>query len=205
MAMNMILPAPTLETPHEWKGMRVGIFGGSFNPPHAGHMHVAKIAIEHFKLDALWWMVSPANPLKEGRHMPNAGARLELVQKLLEGTQERMVATDIEIQMGTCFSYDTVVALRKNFKGTEFIWIAGMDCAENFHLWKNWQELPLLMPFAFFARPLIGASAGCERLKNTPSIPQHMQFDGTLRPGVYWRCDTEMLDISSTALRDNAI
>ncbi|HEY8963324.1 MAG TPA: nicotinate (nicotinamide) nucleotide adenylyltransferase [Alphaproteobacteria bacterium] len=195
--MSVITPEPHLLSAQRWRGLRIGILGGSFNPPHAGHLHIAKLAMTKFKLDAVWWLVSPGNPLK-GNPKGDLQKRLKLVRDFI-ADQPRMTASDIEAQMGTRFTYDTVAGLSKHFPQTKFLWIAGMDNAQKFDQWQNWQDLPNLMPFAFYDRPG-GAKLKAGKLKQNKAIPQRKKIK-KLKPGVYWIMNGAALDLSSTALR----
>ncbi len=137
---------------YRWRGLRVGLFGGSFNPPHAGHLEISRAALRILKLDAIWWMVSPRNPLKsEGIYSP-LSERLELCSNLLLN-DPRMLATDIEDQLGTIRSYDTVTALQSCFPATNFVFLMGTDSAQNFHRWYRWQEIVNRISLAVLERP----------------------------------------------------
>lgn len=135
--------------------MRVGLFGGSFNPPHAGHLAISRAALRILKLDAVWWMVSPRNPLKSAGIYSPLSERLELSQALLRN-DPCMIATDIEDQLGTFRSYDTLLALRSCFPTTDFVFLMGTDSAQNFHRWHRWQSIPDLVSLAVMERPPAG-------------------------------------------------
>lgn len=198
--MSALFSPPRLSSAAAWRGLRVGVFGGSFNPPHAGHMHIAKAAMRRFDLDAVWWMVTPGNPLKVAHARQDTQERLAQVADMIVG-EPKMVATDIECQMGTRYAIDTVMGLKAHFPQTEFIWVAGMDSAAHFHLWQDWQQLPLLMPFAFFDRPPETTKFMCGRVRNHKGFEHHYSYTGALHSGVYWVLDEKTLDISSSALR----
>lgn len=198
--MSIEISAPVIDNATPWRGMRVGVFGGSFNPPHIGHLHIAKAALERFELDAVWWVVSSGNPLKESGARDDVAHRMGLVEAMIAG-QPKMVASDIESQMGTRFAIDTVLGLQRHFEDTEFVWIAGMDNAAQFHLWQDWQKLPNLMPFAFFDRPPVHTKDACNVLREYQGFEHHQQYDGNLRKGVYWVMDAGLVDMSSSALR----
>ncbi|EBV3600234.1 nicotinic acid mononucleotide adenylyltransferase, partial [Salmonella enterica subsp. enterica serovar Virchow] len=84
LKMTDKVPARYLRMPFATKGMQVGLFGGSFNPPHPGHALVAEIALRRLQLDQLWWMVTPGNPLKSKRELAPLAERIALSEKLAE-------------------------------------------------------------------------------------------------------------------------
>jgi nicotinate-nucleotide adenylyltransferase len=131
-------------------GMRVGLFGGSFDPPHAGHLHVARTALARLGLDRVWWLVTPGNPLKQWR--PGAqDARLAAVRALAD--EPRMVATDIETRLDTTRTADLVEHLTDAYPGVRFVWIMGSDSLAGFHRWGRWQEIARRVPICVVARP----------------------------------------------------
>lgn len=140
---------------NRWRGLRVGLFGGSFNPPHEGHLAISRAALRILKLDAVWWMVSPRNPLKSAGIYSLLSERLELCSNLLL-SDPRMLATDIEDQLGTFRSYDTIIALRSCFPATDFVFLMGTDSAQNFHHWYRWQEITDRIALAVLERPPAG-------------------------------------------------
>ena len=136
----------------QWRGMRVGLLGGSFNPPHAGHLHISRIALRMLKLDAIWWLVSPQNPLKRALDYKPLPVRLAACNVLLD-KEPRMMATSIEDDLGTKRSFDTLTALRAGYTGTDFIFLMGSDSAQSFHQWYRWREIPGLAALGILARP----------------------------------------------------
>jgi nicotinate-nucleotide adenylyltransferase len=131
-------------------GMKVGLFGGSFDPAHEGHALVAETALKRLGLDRVIWLVSPGNPLK-----PNApaelGRRLQSARRLARGP--RMVVSDAETRIGQRYTIDTVRALKARFPGVRFVWIMGADSLLGFHLWRGWTELMREVPMAIVTRP----------------------------------------------------
>lgn len=196
---------PTLHDGHRWRGMRIGLLGGSFNPPHAGHMHIAQLALSKFGLDFVWWIVTPQNPLKNTHGMAPYKTRHGLVEDLTAG-HPRMMATHLENDLGTRYTYETVNALKTRFPLTEFIWICGMDNARIFHRWDRWRQLINDMPVAFIARPPAGSLVqGCP-LKMLPQRLHHYSPRGRKTPlsppKITWLHGTKMVDISSTQIRN---
>ena len=129
---------------------RIGLFGGSFDPPHSGHMHVAKTALKRLDLDQVWWFPARGNPLKA---TPGEfDARLAAVQIMLE-THRAMKVSDVEAHAGLTYTIDLVRLMRAHCPNAQLVWIMGSDSLENFHEWKDWQSLAKLIPIAVIARP----------------------------------------------------
>src|SRR5688572_4122884 len=100
-------------------GLRIGLLGGSFNPPHDGHVHVSEAALRKLRLDYVWWLVSPQNPLKSSRGMASFAKRLEAASRYA-ATHPRVVATGIEAVLGTRFTIDTLRELKRHFPQVHF-------------------------------------------------------------------------------------
>lgn len=128
----------------------VGLLGGSFNPPHAGHLHISNQAITSLGLKEVWWIVSPRNPLKED-YTHNYKKRLDACKKFLQGTKIKI--TEVERFSKSHYSCDTIRALRKKFPRIRFVWLIGADNMHFFHYWKNWGNIFLEIPIAVFSRP----------------------------------------------------
>ena len=129
-----------------------GLLGGSFNPAHAGHRRISLEAIERLGLTELWWLVSPGNPLKEGRSdMAPLAARLASARVMAK--RSRIVPTAIEAEFGTRYTADTLRKLQRRFPNRRFIWIMGADNLAQFHLWRDWRKIARAMPIAVIARP----------------------------------------------------
>ena len=131
--------------------MRVGLLGGSFNPAHAGHLHVARSALRALGLDQVWLLVSPGNPLKPRAGMAAPAARLAGAQSVADG--RRVVATDIEAHLGTRFTLDTLRALRRRFPRVRFVWLMGADNLAQLPRWRRWMDIARMVPFAVLPRP----------------------------------------------------
>ena len=131
--------------------MRVGLFGGSFNPAHDGHAHVAETALMRLGLDRVIWLVSPQNPLKSPRHMAPLADRLASAGRVARGPG--MIVSDAERRLGTRYSLDTLKALQARFPGVRFVWLMGADNLATFHLWRDWEEILLRTPLAVVSRP----------------------------------------------------
>lgn len=141
-----------LITPAVADGMRIGLMGGSFNPPHAGHVAVARAALRRLGLDQVWLLVTPGNPLKPKHDLGELADRLAAVQRLA-ARDPRIVATDIECRLGSAYTVDTLTALRRRHPRVRFVWIMGADSLANFHRWRGWRRIASLAPLAIFDRP----------------------------------------------------
>ncbi|MBA3812349.1 MAG: nicotinate-nucleotide adenylyltransferase [Caulobacteraceae bacterium] len=136
---------------HLAAGMRVGLYGGSFDPAHGGHRHVARTALRRLGLDRVVWLVSLANPLKA----PGSSQSLER-RRLGAARQARgpgMVVSDAERRLGSRYTIDTVRRLKARFPTVRFVWIMGADNLADFHRWKAWTRILAELPLAVIARP----------------------------------------------------
>ena len=136
--------------PFHLPGMTIGLFGGSFNPPHAAHRAVSLLGLKRIGLDRIWWLVTPGNPLKDTRQLPPLGERVAAARQLVR--HPRIDVTGLEALSGTRYSYETAAWLVRRCPGVHFVWIMGADNLASFHLWRNWQGLAALMPLAIVDR-----------------------------------------------------
>jgi nicotinate-nucleotide adenylyltransferase len=134
-------------------GMRVGLFGGSFNPAHEGHAHVAETARRRLGLDRVIWLVSPQNPLKSRHETADLAERMAGARALAQGPG--MVISDIETRLGSAYTIDTIRSLKARFPGVHFVWIMGADSLATFHRWKGWTQIMHEVPVAVVSRPWI--------------------------------------------------
>jgi nicotinate-nucleotide adenylyltransferase len=131
---------------------RVGLVGGSFNPAHSGHLHISQLALEILGLDAVWWLVSPQNPLKSTEGMAPLADRLAAA-RALAAPEPRVMVTDLERAFDTRYTVDTLAALRERYADTRWVWIMGADNLSEVHQWKDWPRIFELVPVAVFDRP----------------------------------------------------
>ena len=132
-------------------GLRVGLYGGSFNPPHLGHAHVADYARRRLHLDRILWLVTPGNPLKDEAELEPLAERMAEV-RALAGSRDSIV-TDLERRVGSRYTVDTVRWLKARYPGVRFVWIMGADNLAGFHRWKGWVDLMREIPVAVVSRP----------------------------------------------------
>jgi nicotinate-nucleotide adenylyltransferase len=185
------------------RGLAIGLFGGSFNPAHEGHLLVAQTALKRLKLDEVWWIVARGNPLKSDHG--EYAARLDSARAVARGAG--MKVTAIENDLGLTYSIDTVRTLRKAAPETRFVWLMGADNLSSFHRWKSWEEIARLLPIAVIARPgaRITKASAFSRKFSAARLPEAEapSLSQTTAPAwVYIR--TRESAASSTALRSRA-
>lgn len=136
-------------------GMAVGLFGGSFNPAHDGHAHVAETAMRRLGLDRVIWLVSPQNPLKGSHETAPLAERMTSARSAatLAASGPSMIVSDFETRAGTRWTVDTLRALTDRYPGVRFVWLMGSDNLAGFHRWRGWTDIMRMMPVAVIARP----------------------------------------------------
>ncbi|MFV3130131.1 nicotinate-nucleotide adenylyltransferase [Niveispirillum sp. KHB5.9] len=133
-----------------WRGLRVGLLGGSFNPAHAGHRHMSEMALRALNLDQVWWLVSPQNPLKPLDGMGKLADRLAGARAV--ANHPRIVVSDIETRLRTRYTVDTLTALKGRFPATKFVWLMGADNLVQVPRWRDWTRIFDSVPVAIFPR-----------------------------------------------------
>jgi nicotinate-nucleotide adenylyltransferase len=130
-------------------GLRIGLLGGSFDPAHDGHLYVSDVARKALKLDQVWWLVTPGNPLK-----PDPGSvEVRTERARLVAREPWITVTDIESRLHTRYTIDTVKALQRRFPATRFVWLMGSDNLEQFSRWRRWRDIAAAIPIAVVRRP----------------------------------------------------
>ena len=137
--------------PHAEPGLRIGLLGGSFNPPHAGHRHVSLEAMRRLGLDQVWWIVSPGNPLKTHAGLPSIEARMALAIDV--SAHPRIVVTGFEAGLGSPYTAQNLTYLRQRFPAVHFVWLMGADNLAQIHRWRDWRQIFAAMPVAVLDRP----------------------------------------------------
>ena len=130
-------------------GMRIGLLGGSFNPPHEAHRAISIEALKRLGLDRVWWLVSPRNPLKDPSALPSLEARIEAAGKIAR--HPRIDVTGFS--GGSIYTADLLTALQRLFPGTRFVWLMGADNLPEVHRWRDWETIFGRVPIAVFDRP----------------------------------------------------
>ncbi len=149
--------APSIQGLGRKGGGRIGLLGGSFNPAHEGHLHISRAALRLLRLDAVWWLVSPQNPLKSIEDMVPIAARMASATAIAR--HPRIHATDIEQTLGTRYTADTIAKLKTRFSGVRFVWLMGADNLIQLPRWGRWQEIAESVPIAVFGRPAYSTRA----------------------------------------------
>ncbi len=156
------IPRSQLHADH----LRIGLLGGSFNPAHEAHRDISLFALKRLKLDRVWWLVSPGNPLKDVSALPDLNARISAAQEI--ASDPRIVVTGIEACLRTRYTVDTIAKLRRRFPRARFVWLMGADNLSQFSRWRDWQTIADLLPIAVIDRPShslrASASAAAQRL-----------------------------------------
>ncbi len=155
---------PVRLPPHA-AGMRIGLYGGSFDPPHPGHRHVAATALRRLRLDRVWWLVTPGNPLKDRGRLPPLGERLAATRRV--ASHPRMAATAFEAAIGVRFTVETLRFLVRRCPGVRFVLIVGGDSFANLQRWRAWREILRLVPVVAVDRPGWTVGAGLGRVART--------------------------------------
>ena len=143
-----------MKLPHAEPGNRIGLFGGSFNPPHSGHRLVAETAMRRLGLDQVWWLVTPGNPLKDHGNLAPLERRIHLAAAVAD--HPRMKVTAYEAILGTSYTASTLAGILHRRPDVSFCWIMGADNLASFHRWQNWRDIVETVPIAVVNRP--GAS-----------------------------------------------
>jgi nicotinate-nucleotide adenylyltransferase len=184
-------------------GMRIGLLGGSFNPPHPGHVLITRIALTRLRLDRVWWLVTLGNPLKSQADLAALQARVEAARRLVAGP--RIAVTDIEAQIGARYTYDTLAWLARRAPRVRFVWIMGADNLRQFHLWRHWRYIADLVPIAVVDRPGSTLRATSSRAAVALGPWRATESDAArfadLRPPAFLFLHGPRSELSSTVLR----
>jgi nicotinate-nucleotide adenylyltransferase len=186
--------------PHAERGQVIGLLGGSFDPAHEGHAHITREAIKRLHLDQVWWLVSPGNPLKSGQPAPMAD-RMACARAVMNHPKVRI--TDLEVRLGTRFTYATIKALQAIYPQVRFVWLMGADNLVQFHRWDRWRDILRAVPVAVLARPGAGVQARLSRAAQVFGRNRLARGEaiGTRAPPVWAFVNLPMHDASSTEIR----
>jgi len=140
--------------------MRIGLFGGTFDPPHDAHLGACLIAMKRLDLDRVWWLVTPGNPLKDTRGLAPLDERILAARALAR--HPRIEVLGLEAQIGTRYTYETIGYLREHCPAVSFVWIMGADNLRSFHRWQKWRAIAEMVPLAVIDRlgPSLYATSG---------------------------------------------
>ena len=183
-------------------GQAIGLLGGSFDPPHEGHLHISRAAMARFGLSRVWWLVSPGNPLKKQGPAP-LEKRMAACHAIAR--DPRITVTDFEAKIGTRYTAETLEALFQTYPGVNFVWLMGADNLASFHKWERWEWIMENIPVGVIARPDNGIAG---RLSPAARRFRRFQLRGSearLLPHVdvpaWCFANVPMVDISSTEIR----
>jgi nicotinate-nucleotide adenylyltransferase len=191
-------------SPFDTNGMRIGLLGGSFNPPHAAHRAISLFALKRLKLDRIWWLLTPGNPLKDHNGLHALGERASAARAM--AGDPRIDVSCLEAVIGTRYTVDTITHLSRRISGVRFVWIMGADNLAQFHRWKDWRRIASEVPLAVIDRPpqsfrALAAPAGQAlaryRLPENQAASQPDQ-----RPPAWVFLTGMKLNLSSTGLRN---
>ncbi|MAS43217.1 MAG: nicotinic acid mononucleotide adenylyltransferase [Rhodobacteraceae bacterium] len=188
--------------PRAVPGLRVGLLGGSFDPPHPGHVHITRQALARFRLDRVWWLVSPGNPLK-ARGPADLALRMEACRAVMR--HPRVEITDIEARLGARYTARTLRSLRARYPGVRFVWLMGADNLAAFHRWDRWAEIARTTPIGVLGRPGAQLRAGLSPMARrfaSARLPAGSEGALALRQAPAWAmAGGAMSDHSSTRIR----
>lgn len=184
-------------------GQRIGLLGGSFDPPHAAHLLISEIALKRLDLDRVWWIVSPGNPLKTGRGVASLSQRAAAAGEL--ASDPRILVTTFEAELPTAYTAATLDFLRARHPRTNFVWIMGADCLAQFHRWQQWRHIFETMPIAVIDRPAWRMRAAASPAAKTFARHRVPESRASVivraRPPAWTLIGGPLSPLSSTALR----
>ena len=183
-------------------GLTIGLLGGSFDPPHEGHVHITKLALKIFNLSKIWWLVCPENPIKS-LTPSDLNSRFFASKKIMK--HPSVVITDLERKLKTKYTFQTLIKLKKLYPSTKFVWLMGADNLINFHHWKNCDWIMKNIPVGVLARPEEQIKAGLSRTAikfGNYRLPKEKSIIlSNYIPPVWTLSTGPMRNISSTEIR----
>ncbi|MBS0232330.1 MAG: nicotinate-nucleotide adenylyltransferase [Proteobacteria bacterium] len=195
-----------VRTPLCLPGQRIGVMGGTFNPPHDGHRIAAEAALKRLNLDQIWWLITPGNPLKSQDGLSSLEGRMKLVRVFASGP--RMKITSFERELGTRYTAGTLSFLKRRYPAVRFVWIMGADNLASFHRWQHWRDIARTMPIAVVDRPgwrqAALSSPAAQALKRYRLPESEAASLAEEKPPVWLLLTIRLSGLSSTALRNAA-
>lgn len=190
--------------PKASSGMRVGLLGGSFDPPHAGHVHITRQALRRFGLDRVWWLVSPGNPLKADGPAP-IEQRMAACREIMQ--HPKVEVTDLEVGLRTTYTADTIERLQDIYPRVNFVWLMGADNLASVHKWDRWEWIFENVPVGVTSRPGDHLKAGASKAaKKYPAARLSASASRILpfqQPPAWCLLEGPVVDISSTKIRES--
>jgi nicotinate-nucleotide adenylyltransferase len=203
-SVSTALPSAAQALPFFTQGMRIGLLGGSFNPPHAAHRAISLFAIKRLNLDRVWWLVTPGNPLKTHGALRDLDERAAAARRMAD--DPRIDVSCLEAVIGTRYTVDTITYLRRRTSGLRLVWIMGADNLAQFHRWQNWQRIAAEVPIAVIDRPpqsFQALAAPAAQALARYRLPENQAARLADRRPPAWVFLTGLkLDLSSTGLRN---
>jgi nicotinate-nucleotide adenylyltransferase len=185
-------------------GMRIGLLGGSFNPPHLAHREISRFALKRLQLDRVWWLVTPGNPLKENGALHALGERMKAARAVAQ--DPRIEVSCLESVIRTRYTIDTINTLRRRASGLRFVWIMGADNLGQFHYWQDWRRIAAQVPIAVIDRPPQSfralASPAAQALSRYRLPEMEAAILADQRPPAWVFLTGLKLSLSSTTLRN---
>ena len=185
-----------------FQGNTIGLLGGSFNPPHSGHVHISHQAFKVLGLKKIWWLVTPGNPLKVDLPIP-LKKRISDCEKIVQNPN--VIISDLEYRLNTRFTAETLKKLFLCYPGVKFVWLMGADNLINFHHWDKWTWIMENVPVGVMARPGAQIKAGLSQTALRYRKFRVRSSDAAVLPFMQapaWSLlGGPMKDVSSTQLR----
>jgi nicotinate-nucleotide adenylyltransferase len=187
-------------------GQKIGLLGGSFNPPHSAHLQISEVVLKRLGLDQVWWLVTPGNPLKGRAELAPLGERLVLCRAVAKNP--RIEVTSFERDLPAPYTAETLAFLKRRSPLVRFIWIMGADNLADFHRWRRWREILTMVPIVVVDRPgwrLKALASKAARAFAASKVPETEARALVARPPPAWTFLTGPLSpVSSTDLRKRA-
>ena len=195
--------ARNMRVPMAAPNMRIGLLGGSFNPPHAAHRQISLAALKRLGLDQVWWLVSPGNPLKDAGNAPHLEARITAARAVAR--HPKIVVTGFEAARPSAYTVDTISFLKRRYPSVDFVWLMGADNLAEFHRWRSFDKIFAKLPIAVLDRPgfRLKARAGLAAQRFAPYRVDESDARGLARlePPAWTILTHRLSGLSSTALR----
>ncbi len=201
--MSASIAPELLRVPPAYPGMAIGLFGGTFDPPHAGHVQLSRMVLKRLDLDRLWWLVTPGNPLKSGHDQASFAARLAQAEALAR--RQSIVVTGFEARRPGVTAAATIGFLKRRAPGARFIWVMGADNLASFHRWAHWRDILRAVPVAVVDRPGARFAARAGRAASCFANAYLDESDAhglkSMRPPAWTLLSAPLSPLSSSELR----
>lgn len=196
----------TVRPPQTASGQRIGILGGSFNPPHEGHRNLSLMALKTLELDRIWWLVTPGNPIKSHEGLVSLKERLKACEAV--SSHPKIDVTGFEAALPTNYTADTLRFLKMRFRNVDFVWLMGADNLASFHKWQKWRTIFHTLPIAVFDRPGYRlkalSSPAAQTFQKARVTNGHSIRLAHLAPPAWQFITMPLSHLSSTELRKNS-